>query len=204
MSHKEELLSKIQNKSVRVAIVGLGTLGLPLAVMFARRGISVLGFERDLAKVEKLTNGQNYIRGLAESHFREALDSGNLTVTTDCEMMDGADAFIVSVSSVRKLFRKPDVSNLERICIEVSKYMRPGSVIVHECKHYPTDKANLVTPIIEIETGMKHGEEFWLVHTPEKANYLHGKSKVVSGLGQDAVEIGYSLYSLAMDDVRKG
>lgn len=201
----DEIMNKITSRSVVVGVIGLGYVGLPLAVSFARKGIKVLGFEKSEKKAEAVNTGKNYIADIDDSEFSNALTSGKLSATTDFSRVSEVDAAIICVPTPLDKFKKPDMTFIETSCKDIGRYMKSGTFISLESTTYPTTTEDLMKPIIEKESGLKEGTDFWLCFSPERVDpgnktYKTANTpKVVGGLGPKAQEIALALYSIAIE-----
>jgi len=204
MSVSAELLKKIENNTVKVAIIGLGYVGLPLAVSFARKGITVLGFEKSEKKAQSINEGRNYIGDVDDAELANLVQQKLLSATTDVSRLSECDAIIICVPTPLDKFKKPDMSYIENSCIDIGRNMKLGTFISLESTTYPTTTEDFMKPIIERESGMKEGEDFWLCFSPERVdpgnkNYkTENTPKVVGGLGEEAQKIALSLYGKAI------
>lgn len=203
---KDLLLEKISNNNEVVGVIGLGYVGLPLAVNFAEAGINVIGFDKNQEKVDKIKNGDNYIKDIRDAVLREVvIDKITLTATTDFTRIKECDALLICVPTPLDKFRKPDMHYIEDACIEIGKNMKPGTFISLESTTYPTTTEEFMLPIIEKESGLKHGTDFWLAYSPERVDpgnqNFHTKNtpKVIGAMTDDGLEIGMKLYSRAID-----
>jgi len=205
MSYFELLLNKIANKTIKIGIVGLGYVGLPLAVTFALRNIEVLGFEKNEEKAEAVNAARNYIGDVAyRDLFQVVKDTNRFSATTDFSRIYECDAVIICVPTPLDKFKKPDMSFIEQSCIDIGKNMKTGMFISLESTTYPTTTENFVKPIIERESGMQEGKDFWLCFSPERVDpgnkdyKTENTPKVVGALGKEAKEIAVALYALAI------
>jgi UDP-N-acetyl-D-glucosamine dehydrogenase len=195
---------KITNRSIKVGIIGLGYVGLPLAVSFARNGIYVLGFEKNHEKVISINDGLNYISDIQDEELKTIVADGKLSATTDFSAISNCDAIIICVPTPLDRFKKPDMSYIEMSCTDIGKYMKSGTFISLESTTYPTTTEDLVKPIIEKESGMKEGSDFWLCFSPERVDpgnieyKTENTPKVVGALGEEANEIAMALYGIAI------
>lgn len=203
---KDSLLEKISNNNEVVGVIGLGYVGLPLAVNFAEAGINVIGFDKNQEKVDKINNGDNYIKDIRDAVLREVvIDKITLTATTDFTLIEECDALLICVPTPLDKFRKPDMHYIEDACIEIGKNMKPGTFISLESTTYPTTTEEFMLPIIEKESGLKHGTDFWLAYSPERVDpgnqNFHTKNtpKVIGAMTDEGLEIGIKLYSMAID-----
>ncbi len=204
MSSFDRIIEKISNDSIKVGIIGLGYVGLPLAVTFARKGIQVLGFEKSEKKAELVNLGKNYIRDIEDEVLSEVVGKKLLSAITDFSRIGECDAVIICVPTPLDRFKKPDMSFIESSCIDIGKNMKSGTFISLESTTYPTTTEDFMKPIIERESGMKEGEDFWLCFSPERVDpgnkdfKTENTPKVVGGLGEEAQEIALALYSKAI------
>lgn len=198
MNNKQQLLNKIANNTEVVGIIGLGYVGLPLAVNFAEAGVKVIGFDKSEAKVNKINHGENYIKDIRDAVLREVVGQVKLTATTDFTRMKECDALIICVPTPLDKFRKPDMSYIEAACTDIGHYMKPGTFISLESTTYPTTTEDFMLPIIEAtskqnnhnkqvqefvpfakgdersgggkDAGFRHGTHFWLAYSPERVD----------------------------------
>lgn len=207
MTHYSTVLKKIESNTEVVGIIGLGYVGLPLAVNFAEAGVKVTGFDNSPEKVEKINRGENYIKDIRDAVLREVVDQVTLEATTDFTRMKECDALIICVPTPLDKFRKPDMSYIEGACMDIGKNMKPGTFISLESTTYPTTTENFMLPIIERESGLKHGEDFWLAYSPERVDpgninfHTRNTPKVLGALTGDGLKIGEALYSKAIEKI---
>ena len=207
MIQKQSLLKKINENAEIVGIIGLGYVGLPLAVNFAEAGVKVIGFDKSEKKVEKINKGENYIKDIRDALLREVVDKVTLEATTDFTRMKECDALIICVPTPLDKFRKPDMSYIESACTDIGRNMKLGTFISLESTTYPTTTENFMLPIIERESGMKHGEDFWLAYSPERVDpgninfHTRNTPKVMGAMNEDGMEIGKALYKKAIDNI---
>lgn len=204
MSNYEIILKKIADKTVKVGIIGLGYVGLPLAVSFARKGVAVLGFEKSLKKAEQVNAGKNYIGDIEDAELADVVSRKLLSATTDFSRIAECDAAIICVPTPLDKFKKPDMSYIEASCVDIGKHMKKGTFVSLESTTYPTTTEDLMKPIIEKESGMKEGSDFWLCFSPERVDpgnkdyKTDNTPKVVGALGKEAQDIAMALYGLAI------
>ncbi len=207
MTLKQTLLEKIGKDKEVVGIVGLGYVGLPLAVSFAEAGVKVVGFDKSEEKVNKINKGENYIKDIRDAVLRDVVDKVKLEATTDAARMKECDALIIAVPTPLDKFRKPDMSYIESACLDIGRNMKRGTFISLESTTYPTTTENFMLPIIERESGMKHGEDFWLAYSPERVDpgnknfHTRNTPKVMGAMTEDGMEIGKALYQKAIDNI---
>ena len=228
MTQKEQLLQKIASNSEVVGIIGLGYVGLPLAVNFAEAGVHVIGFEKSKEKADLVNNGDNYIGDIRDAVLREVVvDKLTLEATTDFSRMKECDALIIAVPTPLDKFRKPDMSYIESACIEIGKNMKSGTFISLESTTYPTTTEDFMLPILEEyskqnplsvtslgemsegQRGFRHGKDFWLAYSPERVDpgnkeyHTRNTPKVMGAMSADGVEIGEAIYRKAIDNMYK-
>ena len=198
---KKELLEKIENRTYKVGIVGLGYVGLPLAITFVNKGFPVVGFDIDPGKVTKLNNGETYIRHIGANKVKTMKDSGIAEFTTDFNRIPEVDAIIMCVPTPLDDHREPDMTYVVETTKSVAPHMRKGQLIVLESTTYPGTSDEVIRPICEKATGLKSGEEFYIAYSPEREDPGNPDfetstiPKVIGGDGADALEIAHALYS---------
>lgn len=207
MEYTSSLLEKINANKEIVGIIGLGYVGLPLAVGFAQAGIKVIGFDKSQSKVDKINQGENYIKDIRDAVLREVVDNITFSATTDFSRIKECDALLICVPTPLDKFRKPDMSYIESACISIGQNMKPGTFISLESTTYPTTTEDFMLPIIESESKLKHGEDFWLAYSPERVDpgnvLFHTKNtpKVLGAITKEGLEIGEKIYSKAIDQL---
>jgi UDP-N-acetyl-D-glucosamine dehydrogenase len=206
MNVKEEILNKVTQGNEVIGVIGLGYVGLPLAVGFAEAGVHVIGFDKNSQKVDMINHGENYIGDIRDAVLKEVvIDSLTLTATTDFTRIKECDAVLICVPTPLDKFRKPDMSYIESACTDIGRNMKRGTFISLESTTYPTTTENLMLPIIEKESNLKHGEDFWLAYSPERVDpgnvNFHTKNtpKIIGAITEDGLEIGIKIYSKAID-----
>lgn len=206
MKVKEDIINKIKQGNEVIGVIGLGYVGLPLAVGFAEAGVHVIGFDKNSQKVDMINHGENYIGDIRDAVLREVvIDALTLTATTDFTRIKECDAVLICVPTPLDKFRKPDMSYIESACNDIGKNMKPGTFISLESTTYPTTTEDLMLPIIEKESGLKEGEDFWLAYSPERVDpgnvNFHTKNtpKIIGAISEDGLEIGMKIYSKAID-----
>ena len=204
MDYKQQILEKINNNSVVVGVIGLGYVGLPLAVAFAKNGVTVLGFEKNESKAAMINEGKNYVSDVNSQELSLAVRSKKLSATCEFSRIKECDAVILCVPTPLDKFKKPDMSFIETACIDTARNMKPGTFISLESTTYPTTTEEFMKPIIEGESGLKEGVDFWLCFSPERVDpgnkeyHTENTPKVIGALGEDAKEIALALYGKAI------
>lgn len=210
MDYKKELLEKIEDNAETVGIIGLGYVGLPLAVNFAEAGVKTIGFEKSKEKADLVNNGTNYIGDIRDAVLREVVvDKLTLEATTDFTRMKECDALLICVPTPLDKFRKPDMSYIESGCTDIGKNMKAGTFVSLESTTYPTTTEDFMLPIIEKESRMKHGKDFWLAYSPERVDpgnkdfHTRNTPKVMGAMTKDGMEIGEAIYKKAIDNIHR-
>jgi len=205
MSNLDLFLQKTSDRTVKIGIIGLGYVGLPLAVSFARNGIEVLGFEKNEGKTVAVNTAQNYIKDVTDAELSEVvLEIKKLSATTDFSRIKECNAVLICVPTPLDKFKKPDMSYIEQACIDIGKNMKLGTFISLESTTYPTTTENFMKPLLEHESGLHEGKDFWLCYSPERIDpgnkdyKTENTPKVVGALGEEAKRIAIALYSLAI------
>ncbi len=204
---KTQMLNKIKSNEVVVGIIGLGYVGLPLASEFADAGISVIGFEKSQNKANLINQGQNYIKDIDDELIKKVVANGTLRATTDFSQMHHCDALIICVPTPLDKFRKPDMSYIQEACKTIGKHMKKGTFISLESTTYPTTTESFMLPIIEHESGLTHGTDFWLAYSPERVDpgnkvyQTKNTPKVMGAMTDDGLEVGKALYSKAIQEI---
>lgn len=207
MNNTTEILSRIKNNQFVVGIVGLGYVGLPLAVSFASKQVKVLGFEKSVSKAENVNRKINYIGDVNEHELIDAVNSKSLEATTDFTRLNECDAILICVPTPLDKFKKPNMNYIEGACIEIGQNMKKGTFICLESTTYPTTTEDFMLPIIEKESGLKEGMDFCLAFSPERVdpgNKQYGTRntpKVLGAMTTEGLEIGKAIYSYAIDTI---
>ncbi len=202
---KQELLKKIENKEIVCGVVGLGYVGLPLAVEKAKAGFKTIGFDVQAKKVELVNNGTNYIGDVVDSDLAEIVENGMLKATTDFSFVKDVDFVAICVPTPLDKHQQPDISYVRDSAIAVSKYLKKGTMVVLESTTYPGTTEELLKPILEEGSGLKCGEDFYLGFSPERVdpgNLIYktkNTPKVVGAIGEDAVEVIATMYRAVLE-----
>ena len=207
MTNKEQILEKITSNEAIVGIIGLGYVGLPLAVSFAQANIKVIGFDKNPEKVRKINSGENYIGDITEQELQSVVNGEYLIATDRFDRIFECDVLIICVPTPLDIFKKPDMSYIESACREIGQNMKPGTFISLESTTYPTTTENLMMPILERESGLKQGVDFWLAYSPERVDpgndtyKTKNTPKVLGAMSDDGLEIGEAIYKKAIQNV---
>ncbi len=202
---KLNLIKKINSRNAIVGIVGLGYVGLPLALRFAEVGIKVLGFDIDQNKIDAIHSGKTYIKHIPDAAVEKGRSQG-ITATTDFSRAGEVDALILCVPTPLNQYREPDLSFVINTTDSLLPYLRPGQLFALESTTYPGTTDEELKPRIEAQ-GLKVGEDVFLVFSPEREDpgNAHFSTqtipKVVGGYTPSCLEVGVALYSKVIDQV---
>jgi UDP-N-acetyl-D-glucosamine dehydrogenase len=205
MNLKEELLEKINSRTAVVGVVGLGYVGLPLAVEKANAGFKTIGFDIQEEKVKLVNQGHNYIGDVVDSELENLVREGRLSATTDYSFIKELDFVAICVPTPLDEYKQPDISYVKSSGEEIAKYLRRGTIVVLESTTYPGTTEELLLPILEEGSGLKCGKDFYLAFSPERVdpgNLLYktkNTPKVVGGVGKDSTEIAAAMYRTVLD-----
>jgi UDP-N-acetyl-D-glucosamine dehydrogenase len=205
-SHLDILAEKIADRTARVGIVGLGYVGLPLAVEFAKAGFSVTGIDAVESKVERINAGDSYIQDVNGEDVLSLVEAGKLRATSDFSLVAELDTLNICVPTPLRKTKDPDMSYIVAACQEVAKYFHPGSLVILESTTYPGTTAELVLPILSA-SGSEVGRDFFLCFSPERVdpgnpNYqTRNIPKVVGGVTPTCTRMGTLFYSQALQTV---
>lgn len=197
---KQELLQKIESKELVVGVIGLGYVGLPLAVEKANVGYKVIGFDVLPEKVKMVNEGHNYIGDVVDEELAELVEKGMLRATDNFEEVASCDFIAIAVPTPLDKYQQPDISYVKKSTTDVSKYLKKGSIVVLESTTYPGTTEELMLPILEEGSGLKCGEDFFLAFSPERVdpgNKIYktkNTPKVIGGVGEDSTEVAAALY----------
>lgn len=207
MNIKDALLEKILNKTANVAILGLGYVGLPLAVVFAEAGYNVVGIDPIQEKVDRLNSGESYILDVSTDQVKKLVDSGRLRGTTDFSVLAGADAVSICVPTPLRKTGDPDLSFIVSATESLAQYIHSGMVVVLESSTYPGTTREMVLPRLEESTKFRVGEDYFLAFSPERVDpgredwTTINTPKVIGGISEDCSEISAKWYEQAIETV---
>jgi len=204
---RENLLKKINDHSLQVAILGLGYVGLPLAVVFAEAGFKVTGIDPDERKVQTVLRGESHIQDVPGETVQRLVKAGRLSATSDFSVLKGIDAVSICVPTPLRKTGDPDLSFILAATDDLAKYMHPGMVVVLESTTYPGTTREIMLPKIGIEKGLKVGEDFYLAFSPERVDpgrkdwTTLNTPKVIGGITPTCTEIASAWYDQAIETV---
>lgn len=204
-SIKEILLEKIETHTLKTSVVGLGYVGLPLAVEKAKAGYITTGFDIQKSKVDMVNEGKNYIGDVVDNDLSCLVKTGMLKATDDFSFIKDTDFIAICVPTPLDSHQQPDISYVKQSVKEVAKYMTKGTIVVLESTTYPGTTRELVKPILEQGSGLECGKDFYLAFSPERVdpgNLIYktkNTPKVVGGIGKDATETVAALYRAVLE-----
>jgi UDP-N-acetyl-D-glucosamine dehydrogenase len=196
---KEDLILKLNNKTAKLGVVGLGYVGLPLAVEKAKAGYEVIGFDVQDQKVQSVNEGHNYIGDIVDEDLKELVKVGSLRATTDFSFVKDVDTVCICVPTPLDKYKQPDISYVVSSTKSVAKYLHKGMLVVLESTTYPGTTEEVLKPILE-QNGLKCGEDFFLAFSPERVDpgnkqfKTKNTPKVVGGCTEECTEVAAALY----------
>ena len=197
---KTELLNKIKNKTAILGVVGLGYIGLPLAVEKAKSGFKTIGFDMQEKKVRWVNEGHNYIRDIIDAELKRVVDEGLLQASSDFSSIKNVDAICICVPTPLDIYQQPDLSYVKISTEIIAKYLHTGMLVVLESTTYPGTTEELMKPILEGKSGLKCGKDFFLAFSPERIDpgnlkyKINNTPKIVGGVTPNDTEVAASLY----------
>jgi UDP-N-acetyl-D-glucosamine dehydrogenase len=203
---RPELEQKLKERSAQIGIVGLGYVGLPLALAFSKAGFKVTGFDIQQKKVDLVSQGRSYIADVPSEELSEVVANSRLRATVEQSWLKAADAICICVPTPLTRFKEPDLSYITRQSEEISQHLRPGQLLVLESTTYPGTTRELVLPILE-RSGLKGGQDFYLAYSPERIDpgnpkyNLRNTPKIVGGIDSLSTSLGKLLYQQIADVV---
>lgn len=205
-SSKAKLIEKIDNRSARVCVIGMGYVGLPLAVEACKAGYIVDGYDVSKKKIDILNSGGSDVDDIPAEVVAELVESGKLHNTTDPSIIEKADIITICVPTPLNKTKDPDVSYILDACGKIAEYMTPGTFAVLESTTYPGTTEELILPKLE-ESGLKVGEDFFLAFSPERVDpgnpiyQTHNTPKVVGGITDACNEVAKAFYETTIEHV---
>ena len=209
MNTKDQLLKKLNDKAARLGILGLGYVGLPLAVVFAAAGFDVTGVDPDRRKVEALTRGDSYIPDVSSETLAGLVKAGRLKATTDFSVLKDIDAVSICVPTPLRQTGDPDMSFILSATEELAKYMHKGMAVVLESTTYPGTTREVLLPKLGEERGLKVGEDWFLAFSPERVDpgrkdfTTLNTPKVVGGITEACSEVAAAWYGGAIAHIHR-
>jgi len=200
----EKLLKRIENKDITVGIVGLGYVGLPLAVEFGNAGIRTIGIDVNQSRVDQLNAGDNYIQDVDDAELKALVDAGTFTATTDFSSIKHIDAICIAVPTPLSKTKDPDITYILDVNKELTKYIHKDLIIILESTTYPGTTRELLQPALEA-SGLKVGTDVFLLFSPERVDpgnavfHTTNTPKVIGGVTENCLKLGMAVYGHVMD-----
>ncbi|QTA38166.1 nucleotide sugar dehydrogenase [Thermosipho ferrireducens] len=200
----KKLYEKILSKSAVIGVMGLGYVGLPLAVEKARAGYKVIGFDIQQKRVDMINQGKNYIGDVNDNELKEFVEKGLLTATTDFDELKNCDVISICVPTPLDKFKQPDLSYIIKTSRDISKRLRSQQLIILESTTYPGTTEEVVLPILS-ESNLKVGKDFYLAFSPERVDpgnvryKTRNTPKVVGGVTPECTKHARALYENVID-----
>lgn len=202
----KELKEKITNKTAKVSVIGLGYVGLPLAIEIGKTGFGVIGIDVDKEKVDKVNNGRSYIPDVDEDELSRLVSKNKLVATSDYKILKEVDIVSICVPTPLGKTREPDISYIIGAASEISKYLHQGQLIILESTTFPGTTKDIVLPELE-KRNLKVGKDFFLTFSPERVDpgnkkyTIKNTPKVVAGITSDCTEIAKIFYQQIIEKV---
>ncbi len=202
----EELSEKIRSKAVRAGVIGLGYVGLPLAVEFAKAGVKAVGFDVDTKKTASILKGQSYISDIESEVVSRVVRDGTLVATTDFALLEDVDTINICVPTPLRKTKDPDLSYVVKAAEQIAAHLRPGQLVILESTTYPGTVTEVVQPMLE-KQGLRAGTDFFLAFSPERVDPGNAEwmtrniPKVVGGTDPNSTEVAAALYNLIVETV---
>src|SRR5208283_2360266 len=206
LTHSEQLRQKIANRKAQTGVVGLGYVGLPLAVELALAGFSVTGIDIDQSKVDSLNRGESYIQDVPTSILKPLVEKGLIKATTDFAAVTTLDTINICVPTPLRKTKDPDMSYIVSASDAIAEHFHPGLLVILESTTYPGTTEEVVLPILS-KSGLEAGRDFFLCFSPERVDPGNPKyqtvniPKVVGGCTPVCTEMGRLLYAQALEHV---
>ncbi|RJS60674.1 nucleotide sugar dehydrogenase [Bacillus sp. PK3_68] len=200
----EQLITKLKNKTAVIGVVGLGYVGLPLAVEKAKAGYDVIGFDVQQEKVKKVNQGENYIGDVVAADLEELVHSGKLKATSNYSFIEEVDALAICVPTPLDVYKQPNMEYVQSSATAIAKHMKKGMLVVLESTTYPGTTEELIKPILE-ENGLVCGEDFFLAYSPERVDpgnkdfNTKNTPKVVGGMTETCTKVAATMYRSVLE-----
>lgn len=194
-----EITEKIKSRSAKVGVVGLGYVGLPLAVLNAKIGFQVIGFDEVSGKVERVNRGENYISDVGDAELREVVEAKRLKATTDFSALGQCDVILICVPTPLTRNKEPDISAIVSVLEHLTRYVRPNVLVVLESTTYPGTTEEVIMPAL-VGQGLTVGKDLFLAFSPERVDpgnknfKTHNTFKLVGGVTEACREVAQTFY----------
>lgn len=200
----DDLIEKLNNKTAVIGVVGLGYVGLPLAVEKAKAGYEVIGFDIQASKVNEVNEGINYIGDVVDEELKELVEDKKLRATSDYSLIQKVDAVAICVPTPLDIYKQPNTSYVESSAAEIANNLHEGMLVVLESTTYPGTTEELLKPILE-ESGLMCGKDFFLAYSPERVDpgnkqfKTKNTPKVVGGVTENCTKVAATLYGNVLE-----
>lgn len=201
-----KLVDKIRKKKIRSAVIGLGYVGLPLAVELAEAGVEVVGIDLDKTKVDAINNKKSYIQDVPTAKVKDLVSKGMLTATNVYSALMNVDTINICVPTPLRKTKEPDISYIVKSAEQIARFLKKGQLIILESTTYPGTTDEVLLPMFEAK-GLKVGKDFFLAFSPERVDPANPQyntrniPKVVGGVTPECTDAAKALYELAIDTV---
>ncbi len=202
----KSLEDRIENQSLLIGVIGLGYVGLPLSLTFLRKNIRVMGFDLDPVKIQKIKNGESYIKHIPTDELTRYVSNKLFSATDDFSKLTIPDALLICVPTPLTKNREPDLQYVEATARAIAKAIRPGQLVILESTTYPGTTVEILKPILE-ENGLRTGVDIALAYSPEREDPGNPKfataniPKVVGGVDSNSTQLAKKLYEIALEKV---
>ena len=203
---KTQLISTIENRTARVGVIGLGYVGLPLAMEFARAGFTVTGIDVDATKIESIRAGKSYITDISDDDLMSLVTTGRLIVSQDYSVLSQLDTISICVPTPLSKSRAPDISHIIAVTEEIARHRRSGQLLVLESTTYPGTTEEIITPRL-LDNGLEVGSDVFLAFSPERVDpgnrqfMIRNTPKVIGGLTPACLEVATALYATIIETI---
>lgn len=202
----QNLLERIKNKDFTVGVIGLGYVGLPLAVEFGNAGIRTIGIDIDEKRVKQLNQGENYIQDVDDADLKTLVEKGIFSATTDFSSIKHIDAVCIAVPTPLSKTKDPDITFILSVNEKLGKYVHQGLIVILESTTYPGTTRELIQPALEA-SGLKVGTDVFLLFSPERVDpgnpvyHTNNTPKVIGGVTENCLQLGMAVYSHVMEEL---
>lgn len=206
-SVKEQVLKKFEDRTARVGVVGIGYVGLPLAVVFAEAGFDVVGVDPDKEKIAAIQRGESYILDVDSAKVKDLVESGKLRASSDYADLADVDAVSICVPTPLRKTGDPDLSFIASASSSLAPYLHKGMVVVLESSTYPGTTREMILPVLEETSGLSVCEDFFLAFSPERVDpgrkdwTTINTPKIIGGISPDCGEVASAWYDTALDTI---
>ncbi len=205
--NENDLEVKLRARSARVAVVGLGYAGLPMAVEFAHAGFTCVGLDVDASRVDAVMRGVSPVSNVSDAEIAALRGAGQLTASTDARVLDSADVAVICVPTPLTGNREPDLRFVESAGASIAEHLHPGMLVVLQSTCGPGTTSRVLQPLLELASNLRVGEDFFLVFAPERIDpgnttyNVKNTPKLVGGATPESTRLGCLLYSACIDEV---